>query len=116
MIACNTRNPSIRTLENECFSDHCPIILTFSLTENELLSLTYRDMSFLKKEKSLNDFIVLIKEMLEQSHIVNEPDINVAYDAFSECLLSSINILAPIRNSKVKRNVQMLTRRGFVKK
>ena len=103
MIACNIRNPSIRTLENECFSDHCPIILQFSLTENELLSSTYRDMSFLKKEKSLNDFIILIKEKLEQSHVVNEPDINVAYDAFSECLLSSINIFAPIRNSKFKR-------------
>ena len=103
MIACNIRNPSIRTLKNECFSDHCPIILQFSLTENELLSSTYRDMSFLKKEKSLNDFIILIKEMLEQSHVVNEPNINVAYDAFSECLLSSINIFAPIKNSKVKR-------------
>ena len=60
-------------------------------------------MSFLKKEKSLNDFIILIQEKLEQSHVVNEPDINVAYDAFSECLLSSINIFPPIRNSKVKR-------------
>ena len=26
MIACNIRNPSIGTLKNECFSDHCPII------------------------------------------------------------------------------------------
>ena len=42
----------------------------FSLTENELLSSLYRDMSFLKKEKSLNDFIILIKEMLEQSHVL----------------------------------------------
>ena len=44
-------NPTIEVLDNECFSDHYPIILKFNFGfKGDLSSFSYRDMSFLTKE------------------------------------------------------------------
>ena len=56
-IIWNLENPTIEFLDNECFSDHYPIILKSDFgIKGDLSSYSYRDMSFLTKQNKMKNF------------------------------------------------------------
>ena len=60
-------NPTIEILDNECFSDHYPIILKFNFGfKGDLSSHSYRDMPFLTKENNMKNFFVKFETKLRR--------------------------------------------------
>ena len=96
-------NPIIRKLDNECFSDHYPVTLQTDFNERLFdINNSYRDMSFLMKEKTLSDFNQFLKQKLETTNLVNNDNIDDAYEEFYKCLFESVELFAPIRNKTLK--------------
>ena len=91
MLGRNFVVPSVRILENECFSDQFPVLLQLKLKQFNLIYSSFRDMSFLNNEKRTDGFLVLLKQTLERSNLVEEPETNVAYNKFSDCFISTLN-------------------------
>ena len=55
-------------------------------------------MSFLMKEKTLSDFNQVVKQKLETTNLVNNDNIDDAYEEFYKCLFESVELFVPIRN------------------
>ena len=82
-------NPIIKVLDKECFSDHYPVTSQTDFNEKLFdINNSYRDMSFLMKEKTLSDFNQVLKQKLETSNLVNNDNIDDAYEEFCKCLLN----------------------------
>ena len=90
-------------LDNECFSDHYPVSLQTDFNERlfDIIN-SYRDMSFLMKEKTLSDFNQVLKQKLETTNLVNNVNIDDAYEELYKCLFESVELFAPIRNKTLK--------------
>ena len=83
-------NPTIEELDNECFSDHYPIILKFNFGfKGDLSSYSYRDMSFLTKENKLKKFLLSLKQNLEDENLISDNNIDLAYKKFNHSLMKS---------------------------
>ena len=59
-------------------------------------------MSFLMKEKTLSDFNQVLKQKLETTNLVNNDNIDDAYEEFYKCLFESVELFAPKRNKTLK--------------
>ena len=57
LIGRNIEKPYVRILENEYFSDHCPVLLQLKSKQFNLIFSSFRDMSFLNNGKVTNDFL-----------------------------------------------------------
>ena len=103
-----TRNLEILTinvLDDDCFSDHYPIILkTIFGLKTELSNYTYRDMSFLTKEDTLKYFLLIMKQKYEFSNLISDHERNSAHKNFKHGLLKSFNILVPTGKIVKKSN------------
>ena len=63
----NLENPTIEVLDNECFSDHYPILLKSNFDiKGALSSNSFRDTSFLTKENKMKDFLVKFEKKLRR--------------------------------------------------
>ena len=95
-------NPIIKVLDNESFSDHYPVTLQTDFNERLFeINISYRDMSFLMKEKTLSDFNQVLKQKLETTNLVSD-NIDDAYEEFYKCLFESVELFAPLRNKTLK--------------
>ena len=84
LIGKNIEKPYVRILENEYFSDHCPVLLQLKSKQFNLIFSSFRDMSFLNNEKGTNDFFKS----------------DVAYNNLSDSLISTLNHLLRLENHK----------------
>ena len=71
----------------------------FFFHETSFIGLLLTGYVFFNEKNSMKEFLLVPKQNLEFSNLINDKSINIAYQKHSQCLQKTLNMFAHIQES-----------------